>query len=376
MKLVIISHTAHYINNGKVVGWGPTVREIDQLANLFDKVIHVAFYRGESPPSGFIPYSNERVQFVAMQPSGGKTLLKKIEIILSIPYNLSTILREIKKTDWVHIRLPANIGVYLLPFLLISKSNKKIWFKYAGNWIHPNPPLFYRFQRWFLNRNLIKSKVTVNGKWPDQPSHVLSFENPCFSEAEWLEADKQSLNKCFTGKLTLCFVGTLNPGKGILKLIQTFSRYDFTDAIQELIIAGDGPEFLEAKVASEKMKIPVTFTGYLDHTEVRNVYVRSHVIVLPSDSEGFPKVIAEAASFRCIPVVSDVSSVSQYISHKKSGFLLKENTAEAIHAAIVYLINHRSELRTIADGAQRVTINFTYERYCSRVKNEILTPCD
>ena len=41
-KLAIISHTAHYNNNGKIVGLESTLREINHLAKIFDSIYHVA----------------------------------------------------------------------------------------------------------------------------------------------------------------------------------------------------------------------------------------------------------------------------------------------------------------------------------------------
>ena len=50
MKLLIISHTPHYMNGTQLKGWGATVREIDYLAELFDEIIHIApLYTGKPP---------------------------------------------------------------------------------------------------------------------------------------------------------------------------------------------------------------------------------------------------------------------------------------------------------------------------------------
>lgn len=373
---MVISHTAHYRNNdGQIVGWGPTVRELDQLAALFDEVVHVASYHGINPSPGFIPYSNERIRYVSIHPTGGKSLIKKIGVVLHAPVNLFIIARQIRKADWVHVRLPTNLGIYVLPFLyLVGKRN--VWVKYAGNWNHPNPPLSYRFQRWFLMKNFLRSKVTINGKWPGQPLHILSFENPCFSEAEYSLAEKQSSEKSFEGELIICFAGTLNPGKGVVKLIQTLHYFIEVDGIKKLIVAGDGPELGNARATAKDLSIPVEFTGYLSHTEIRRVYRQAHIIVLPSDSEGFPKVIAEAASFRCVPVVSDVSSLSQYVAHNKNGLLLGDTSVASIRAALSQLLFDRERLKIIADSTQKMANLFTYEKFCSRIKNEILSVCD
>ena len=52
MRLLIVSHTPHYRAAGQLVGWGPTVRELDHLVELFDEVVHIApVYDGQAPGS-------------------------------------------------------------------------------------------------------------------------------------------------------------------------------------------------------------------------------------------------------------------------------------------------------------------------------------
>ena len=66
LKLTIISHTPHYKNNGLIFGWGPTVREINHLRSVFDKIYHVApLYKGVHPDS-FIKYDKQNIKFISM----------------------------------------------------------------------------------------------------------------------------------------------------------------------------------------------------------------------------------------------------------------------------------------------------------------------
>ena len=41
-KLVVISHTEHQTDvNGRVMGWGPTINEINYLAQFWEEGVHV-----------------------------------------------------------------------------------------------------------------------------------------------------------------------------------------------------------------------------------------------------------------------------------------------------------------------------------------------
>lgn len=98
----------------------------------------------------------------------------------------------------------------------------------------------------------------------------------------------------------------------------------------------------------------------------------SYYFMLPSDSEGFPKVIAEAANFGCIPMVSEVSSIGQYVN-SENGYLITPCTSEKIHELLIQIsktpenefINKASEIYKIANS-------FTFAHYRNRILKEIL----
>ena len=156
-KIAIISHTEHYVNKkGKVVGWEPTIREINHFTSTFKIVYHLAPLHLGEPHSANLPYDSGRIIFKPLVPSGGKTLFKKIGICLVFPINLIRIVRVIYRVDCIHFRAPTNLGLYVLP-LLYFFYRKKIWIKYAGNWKQNSIPLSYKLQRWWLSKNFNRS---------------------------------------------------------------------------------------------------------------------------------------------------------------------------------------------------------------------------
>ena len=87
MRLTIISHTPHYFDSsGEILGWGPTVREINYLSEYFLEIVHLAPLHNEKAPNSSIPY-NINVKFVHLKPSGGKSFYSKLQIIDAVIYN-------------------------------------------------------------------------------------------------------------------------------------------------------------------------------------------------------------------------------------------------------------------------------------------------
>lgn len=372
MKLAIISHTEHYKKeDGTIVGWGPTISELNHLAQDFGKIYHIAFLHSGTPPPSSLPYTASNIEFVPLQPVGGKGLVAKLKIIRNIPIIIHTVRKTLKKVDVFQMRTPTGIGVFLIPYLTLF-SSKKGWYKYAGNWNQDNPPLGYALQRWMLkNQN---RKVTINGRWPKQPKHCLTFENPCLTEKEREEGFQITNTKSFSPPFTFCFVGRLEDAKGVQRIIDAFGLLDNLENIETIHFIGNGEKMGHYKEQCAALGLPKVFHGFLERQEVFEVYKKSHFILLPSDSEGFPKVIAEAMNYGCIPIVSDVSSIGQYVNDK-NGFLLNPINGQQLRKILSRAFSKNTdELTKMASDCYLVASRFTFNMYRKKIQEEIIKP--
>ena len=90
--------------------------------------------------------------------------------------------------------------------------------------------------------------------------------------------------------------------------------------------------------------MPIIFHGLLDRYELNKLYNSSHFIILPSQSEGFPKVFAEASSFGCIPIVPKINSIISIINeNKKNGIILYDIKPQGIKKTMKKLCGHFME---------------------------------
>ncbi|MEO6694249.1 MAG: glycosyltransferase [Ignavibacteria bacterium] len=372
MKLAIISHTPHYKNknNSEITGWGPTVREINHMTELFEEIYHIApLHIGKSPASS-MAYESDHIKFIPLNPYGGEKLSDKISIITTAAGNLKIIKDILKLVDWVQFRAPTAMGIYVLPYLSLLNKPKR-WVKYAGNWKMENPPLSYSFQKWWLNNNFQHSKVTINGQWEGQKKHILNFQNPCLDNEELSRAKKIAVTKNFEGKLTLCFVGTLTENKGVHLLLEALKKIKNPEDINEVLLIGDGEEKKKYEAIAKEINLKIIFKGLLKRNELEEIYKASHLIILPSESEGFPKVIAEASAYGCVPIVSDVSSVGQYYNDM-NGFLLKKTDVETLVQKINSALSDRINLKKMSAQCIKVAELFTFENYIKNLKEKIL----
>ncbi|MFY0483517.1 glycosyltransferase family 4 protein [Flavobacterium sp. PLA-1-15] len=373
-KLLIVSHTEHYINqNQEIVGWGPTINEVNFLSDFWDEVVHIGCLYKDFAPKSALPYSKNTIKYVPIPPYGGKTLLSKLMVFVKIPKIIFQVVRNLNGATEVQLRLPTSMGLFLLPlFSFILPRKYTLWVKYAGNWGAEQPPLSYRIQRWWLKKNLMNCKVTLNGFWPDQEGHCYSFENPCLVKEDIEIGEIIAQKKDFTEDFVLTFVGRLEDEKGVAKIIESISTIS-TDKINKIHFIGDGPKRVLYEQQASFLKDKVVFHGFLSKNDLQPILADSHFYLLPSESEGFPKTIAEAACYGVLPIVSDVGSISHYIG-SQNGYLWMRNEnvsyGEILEKA---LLESEKKLKEKSCELRILSEKFTFTAYLEKLNTYILS---
>ena len=107
MKLAIISHTEHYTTpEGTLVGWSPTVNEINHLLELFDTIYHLAMHYEGPAPQSTMAYASERIQFIALPTVGGKGIKDKLGVLMQAPKITRMVSKTLKEVDYFQLRTP------------------------------------------------------------------------------------------------------------------------------------------------------------------------------------------------------------------------------------------------------------------------------
>ncbi len=368
-KLVIISHTEHYKDfENQILGLGSTVNEINFLADYWQEIVHVACLHDSKPNKNAVHYSKSNIKFVAIPPFGGKKIIDKILIFFKIPRIIRQVQISIKDSTEVQLRLPTSIGLFLLPLFSIFISRKfTLWVKYAGDWNELNPPISNRIQRWWLNKNFANCKVTINGFWQNQPKHCLSFENPCLNLIDIEIGKCVAENKNFNKPFVFAFVGRLDSEKGVDEIIESLKKIPI-NSIEKVHFIGDGEKLELYKKETLFLEDKVTFHGFLDKLKVHEILKQSHFFLLPSKSEGFPKVIAEACCYGAIPIVSNVGSISHYVNDS-NGFIWDINSGLTFNKIIEKATNSNSiVLKEKSIAGIELAKKFTFVNYVQKLE--------
>lgn len=364
MRLLIISHTRHYLQQGQLFGWGPTIEEVDWLARVFDHVIHLACLHSQPPPKSARAYSNDRITITSVPPSGGLSWKEKTRVVSLASVYIRAIAHWLPFADVVHIRAPCPIALYAM-LLLSVRSSPIRWTKYAGNWGEPNllPPSF-ALQRWWLRMGFSRGPVTVNGRWENQPRHIFSFDNPAFSLEEVHRGRLQGIAKMVAQPVHLVFAGRLEKAKGIYTTLQVMKALN-SKIEARLDVLGDGPERQKATAMCEDWGIgeKVAFHGWLPREEMRRFLARAHFVILPSQSEGFPKVLSEGMCYGAIPLASNISAIPQFLKETNAGFSHAPKDVNGFVSAILTLVDEPQRWKQVSLAGMRAATRFSYERY-------------
>jgi len=272
-----------------------------------------------------------------------------------------------KSADHIHLRCPGNIGL-LGSLVQIAFPKKKKTTKYAGNWDpKAQQPLSYRLQKWIVsNPYLTKNmQVLVYGEWKNSTKNI----KPFFT-ASYLESDKKSLlPRQFGECISFLFVGTLSNGKNPLYAIQLVEQLHKSGKNVQLTLFGEGNErkMLEKYITENKLESLVFLKGNQNQEVIKKAYIENHFVVLPSESEGWPKVVAEGMFWGCLPIATAVSCVPNMLDHGKRGLLLDMNLSNDV-VQITLLLNDNEAYQTKVDEAITWSRKYTLDVFENEIK--------
>ena len=133
----------------------------------------------------------------------------------------------------------------------------------------------------------------------------------------------------------------------------------------QLLLAGSIDSKSRSKIKYKDLKAlkgnnNIKFLGHID--DMRELYEKVDIVVLPSWREGLSRALIEAASMEKPIITTDVPGCKDIIEHGKSGILIQEKDPRAIYFAIILLLENPELASRIGKAArQRVISKFQAE---------------
>jgi glycosyltransferase involved in cell wall biosynthesis len=152
------------------------------------------------------------------------------------------------------------------------------------------------------------------------------------------------------------FVGRLAPEKDLGTWLAVARAVADRHPAARFEIVGDGPERAWLEQEAERLGLGgvLSFTGFVPHARLSEVYGRAAVLLLTSRAEGFGRVLVEAASQGVAAVATSVAGPRDIIINGVTGFLHEPGDVEGLARSVSNLLAH--PLRATAMGARAQTL--------------------
>lgn len=187
--------------------------------------------------------------------------------------------------------------------------------------------------------------------------------------ADEIRKDYKELNK---DDVRLLYVGMLKPEKGVNYLIEGFKLLIDQGCKVRLTIVGDGPEKvkLEHKVMEMQVKNVISFAGYVPlGSQLLEIYKCNDIFILPSISEGTPRVLIEAMANRLLVIATNVGGVPFTINNNQNGILIEPKSPDQICCAVKEILKNDEKREQIIEEAFEFAKENTLESFVDNICN-------
>ncbi|WP_445713068.1 glycosyltransferase [Flavobacterium sp.] len=380
MKFAIITHVQHIQKDSNYFGYAPYIREMNIWIKYVDEVVIVAPIVNFNTNPIHDSYKHSKIDFKQVEEFDITSLQNCLKAIIRLPKIIATTYKAMAKADHIHLRCPGNMGL-IGSIVQILFPKKKKTAKYAGNWDpNANQPFTYKLQRWILSNTFLTKniQVLIYGEWLHQTKNIKPFFTATYSKNEILTLNEKNtnlLNKSITQlntPLKFIFVGTLSKGKQPLYAIQLIEQLIKKGKNVTFDVFGEGEmrNEIEAYIHNKQLEKVVTLKGNQSKETVLKAYQKSHFLILPSKSEGWPKVVAEAMFWGCLPLATSVSCVPYMLDNGKRGIVLKEDLEFDTNQLLETLKNEFMYKNMISE-AQKWSRQYTTDTFDSEIQKLI-----
>lgn len=163
------------------------------------------------------------------------------------------------------------------------------------------------------------------------------------------------------GQFILGFIGGIHSYKGLDDLAVAM---DHINGDCGVVLAGDGPdrERLERRFGDDGLLL-----GSVPYEQVPALYHRFDAFVLPSHTEGLPRVVLEAQATGTPVIATSVGGVPEVVANGTTGLLCEPRSPAELAVAVGKLIHSPSVRTDLAQaGRERVAASYSWSRMYER----------
>lgn len=366
MSFLIVTQVKHSFHEGKYYSYAPYVQEMNIWLKKVDHVLVLAPLQGKGtlPSAIDLAYEHSNITFYAIPEFHASRLSGLFHTISAFFLIFRKTLNSMRKAEHIHLRCPGNVGLIGCLAQLFFPSKKKTA-KYAGNWDwNSKQPFSYRLQQRILRNTFLTRNMTalVYGEWPDLTKNTKAFFTATYKESEITAYQKSAPQN----QINLCFVGTLTENKRPHLTLEVGKELMNQGHKVHITFCGDGPLASDLKTKAKELSLgnSVSFLGKVNKGSIKTVFQQSHFLIFMSRSEGWPKAVAEAMFWGCIPITTSVSCVPQMLGvNGERGFLVEIDQMEKAASLIANSVNNSKDFLDMGQKATQWSRHYTLDLF-------------
>ena len=166
-------------------------------------------------------------------------------------------------------------------------------------------------------------------------------------------------------------VGRLHTRKGYHKLMEAHAQLLKEGFPHSVIIIGDGEELPNLLIQQNKLNVEKTFVFAGNKMNPYPYLKKADFFIMPSESEAWPLVIAEALILQKPIIATKVGDVETMIKDRKTGYLIDFKTNE-IYTAMKEFLTNEKLVSEIKENIIDIEKDFDNEKIFSSAEEIIL----
>lgn len=166
----------------------------------------------------------------------------------------------------------------------------------------------------------------------------------------------------------ILFVGGDYFRKGLHRLLKALPLVLEQVPTAKVLVIGKEPLHSRLFARFLSRKLPVEYVYGMPREQVYQTYGRGKVLVLPSEIEATPLVIAEGIMAGLPPVVSKVGGHPELVQHAKTGFLFELGDTEALAGYLIQCMTRPELSQQLVNNGQDFLKQFTIDGMMMRLE--------
>ena len=305
--------------------------------------------------------------------SWNQNLIKDYKFIRIKKYNFSYLFNNKTKYIWLH----GTKNFYnFLVLILANMVNKKVLIREENTKFSKNRNnlniflnnIYYKLIDKFVDHYLSIGKLNRKYYLSKKINSKKIINVPYVVNNSFFIAPLNKLKK----KINFLFVGKITSIKGIETLCEAIIKTKSYKNISFNIV-GTGPllQPFKNKIKKERIKF-VKFHGFVSQEDLKKIYKKTDVLIVPSKIEPWGLVVNEAMCSGNAIIASElVGCAPDLIKVGHNGYLFKTNDSEDLIKKIIFYLNNRNVLQTHKKNSQKIISKFSFEK-CFKSLNKII----